>query len=439
MIMNKFKLIIIICLLLFLSLAGSCSSAHQQTILKKNTGKVILRCVLPSYDSSKSEAFKNFNTDIKAIFPGYDIYFNFVNGDSNAYETKIKVLLSSDTAPDVFLSEDGSFSKQLYSANAVQSLDKYLDQFKYWDTVLPSAKVQGYNGHVYAVPFDEVSYGIMEINTDLFLQNNVKIPESFDDLKTAVKQFKDRGIIPIAVGGKDGVSVYTMLEGFACTVDPQATNNIINGKATFSTGPFRQAAVSVKELMNMGAFEVKAESFTDTDAANLFYSGKAAMYCTVSRNLNTSYTKLNGKSDLLYYPSINTTSQLNNVKALSGGTKKNFGLLISSSSKFPEEAAKLAVEMSKYYNKFLYEKQGNAAVVYLPDKMDWKSAEKVSPGLKELMANVQVDNNINSGLFQEDISATSSKSVIEDSAAFMTGFLSVDDFLKEMDNSLKLK
>lgn len=436
---NKLKLIIPICILLTFLIIGCGSKVPQITSAPKNNGKVILRCVLPSYDGRKVDAFKNFASDVKRMFPDDDIYFSFVKGDENAYETKIKVLLSSDAAPDVFWSGNGTFSNELYIANAVKSVDKNLEDINYWNLVLPCAKVKGYKGNIYAVPFDDVSYGIMEINTDLFNENNIKIPKNINDLKDAVKQFKGKNIMPIALGGKDGINVYMMLEGFAYTIDPQVIDNILNGKDKFSGETFSEAAKSVKELIRMGAFGEKVENLTEDDAANLFYSGKAAMFCTGSWDLNTSYTKLNGKSDLLYYPSINKANHESLVNTLSGGVKKDCGLLISASSKYPKEAAQLAIEMSKYYNQYLYEKQGNAAVIYNSDKMGWKSAQSISSGMKKLASDITQNGNTKLGLFQDNISASWEKSIIEDSAAFITGFLSVDDYLKEMDNSIKLK
>lgn len=437
---NKLKIAVLISLLICLLLLTSCGSAPQITIAPKLTiGKVTLRCALP-YDGSKDdEAFKNFASDIKRVFPDYDIYLSLIKGDSKAYETKIKVLLSSDNAPDIFYCKDGSFTDELYSAKAIMAVDKNLEDNSYWDLVLPSAKAVRNNGRIYAVPFDDVSYGVMEINTELFSQNNIKVPENFNDLITAVNKFKEKGITPIAIGGKDGGAVYRMVEGFAYTINTDAVTKIITGEETFSGDTFRQAAEAVKELMKKGAFEDKVETFTDTEAANLFYSGKAAMYCTSSKDLNVSYSKLNGKSALLYYPSISKAVLSEHLKTLSGGVKKDCGLLVSSSTKYPKEAVRLAIEVSKYYNKFLYEKQSNLGVIYIPNKMVWKPNVSASPSMKELMEDAEKNENINSGLFESNISSDKIESIEEDSAAFMTGFLSVDNYLKEMDKGIKLK
>lgn len=436
----KVKAILSFLLIFLVSALTACSSSKVQIpVLKKGKGKVTLRCVISSENNYKLEAFKSFADDIKKQYPDYNITFNFVKGDVNAYETKIKVLLSSDKAPDVFLSPDQNFSNELFSENAVIPIEKYLDSSKYWDSVIPSANVKGHNGHIYAVPFSDISYGIIEVNTDLFKKCNVKIPENFDELTSAVNTFKSKGIVPMALGGKDGLAVYDMIENFACTIDPQFTINIVNGKDTFSSEPFKQAAGKVKDLIDMEAFEKKAETYSNTAAADLFYSGKAAMYCTTSANFIYSNAKLHGKCGLVYYPSISKAKDLSFKNIIKGGIKKDCGLLVSSSSEYPSEAADLAIYMSTYYNKFLYEKKNNVQVIYIPEKLDWKQAQSIPPELLKLMKNAETNNSTASGLFQDNISDSVSKSIAESSSAFITNLMSADDYVKKMDIGWKLK
>lgn len=435
---NFLILNIIILILIFLT---SCTKNIPTQLPVYNTkGKIKLKCVMYSEDSNKLNAFQDFATDVKTLLPDYDINFKFIKGDSKAYKTKIKVLLSTAEIPDVFFSTDESFSNELYSANSIQPVEKYLNQLKFWDMVLPSAKVQGYNNHIYAIPIDAVSYQIVEINKDLFTKYNVTPPQTFNDLLSAVSIFKSKGITPIALAGKNGTAVYNMLEGFAYTVDPKITSKIISGDAKFSDAPFKESATKVKELLDMGAFEPNVDLISNQDAANLFYSGKAAMYCTDSMNFSTADLKLNGKCGLLYYPSLNdAATKLSSSIAVAGGVTKNSGLLISTASTHPLEATKLAIEMSKFYNKYLYEKQSNASIIYLPDYLGWKASKTPPSGLQELMQNEAINLNTSSGFLQNTLPSSQEKAIIEDSSAFMTDFLSADNYLKEMDNGLTLK
>jgi len=432
--------IFIASLIIVLPLLISCDMSKPVIApVKSNAGKVTLECVVPLDDVKKNEAFKTFEADVKSIFPNYDIHLNFVKGDANAYNTKLKVMMYSDTPPDIFYSGDGNLTDELYSSNIIQPLEKKLEDIGYWNMVIPTAKVVGDTGHIYAVPIDEVQYNVMLINTEMFSKNNVKIPASFEELKSAIKQFKEKGITPIAIGGKDGMSVYNLIEGLACTLDNEITSKIISGNDTFSGKIFTQSATSVAQLIKLGAFQEKTETISDAEAGNLFYSAKAAMYCTSSAQLIMANNKLNGKVEVLYYPDLGKTGGLISKNIVSGGTKKDSGLLISASTKYPTEATKLAVEMSKYYNRYLYEKQGDGAIIYNLDKLKWTSSIVPDLGISELMRHVKQVGNVNTGLFEDHISLDKRKSIEEASTAFMTGLLSVSDYLKEMDISIKIK
>src|SRR5665648_620982 len=98
----------------------------------------------------------------------------------------------------------------------------------------------------------------MLINTKMFSENNIKVPENFAELKNAVKQFNENSITPIAVGGKDGRAVYNMIEGFASTLDHEITSKIIRGDDTFSGKSFRQGATSVTQLIPVSYTHLRA-------------------------------------------------------------------------------------------------------------------------------------------------------------------------------------
>jgi raffinose/stachyose/melibiose transport system substrate-binding protein len=437
----KSKKFFIVILILAVPMLISCGTVPKPVVtpVKNSDGKVTLNCVLPSDDVKKNDALKNFETDIKSVFPDYDIHLSFIKGDTNAYNTKLKVMMYSDTPPDIFYSGDESFTEELYSSKSIEPLEKKLTDIDYWKMVIPSTKLIGNTGHIYAIPMDEAYYSIMLINTELFLQNNVKTPENFEELKTAVTYFKEKNIIPIAIGGKDGLPVYKMLESFAGTIDNKISSKIVSGKNTFSGEIFNQAATSVKQLIELGAFQSKVETISDEEAERLFYTSKAAIYSTSSDKLAMASTKLNGKIAVLYYPSLSKADGSIESNIVSGGTKKDCGLLVSSLTKYTKEATKLAVEISKYYNNYLYENKDDASIIYNEDSMEWKSNIILKLGISELMTNVKKEGSVNTGFFENSISPEKEKSIKEASTAFITGFLPVNDFLKEMDMSMKLK
>jgi len=433
--------IVMASLMIALPMLISCGNVQKQVTprVTNNNGRVTLECVVPFDDIKKNEAFQNFEKDIKSTFPDYNIHMNFVKGDAKAYNTKIKVMLYSDMPPDIFYSGDGKFTNELSSAKRIQPLEKKLNDINYWDMAIPGAKVIGDTGHIYAVPIDEAYYNVMLINTKMFSENNIKVPENFAELKNAVKQFNENSITPIAVGGKDGRAVYNMIEGFASTLDHEITSKIIRGDDTFSGKSFRQGATSVTQLIQLDAFEKKIQSISDEEAGELFYSSEAAFYCTSSVNLRKANDQLNGNVAVLYYPALARIDGSFSKNIVSGGIKKDSGLLISSLTNYPAEAAKIAVKMSKYYNKYLYEQQGDGGIIYKLNSLAWNRSIAKGPEISELTRILKQKSNVNTGIFEANISPDKEKSIEEASAAFMTGLLSVNDYLEQMDITMKSK
>lgn len=438
------KIVIYISLAMFLTALSGCKDSDNvvKKIIPVNTKvtyPIKLTAVIPEYKANYADGFKDFKAYVKSTLPDYDVTLTTVKGDAAAYDSKIRILESSSDIPDILYSEDDTHVDELLAKGKVAAIDKYLDKLDFWDTVMPSAKVKGYKGHIYAVPLDDVSYEIIQYNNEIFNANKLPVPTTFDDLKHVVEVLKAKNITPIAVGAKDGYPVAMMMEGFAYTVDPQITTNIVNGKAKFSDGPYKMAAGKVKDLMKLNAFEKDAQNVTDSEAAQLYYDGKAAMYFCSSEKFDTANTKLKGNSRIMYYPVLNASDKDNYGKASAGGVKPDSGLFVSTASKYPLDAAKLAVEMSKYYCKYLYEQKNNPAIIYNESNLKVNANSKIPMPIMSFMDNVK-SFKTSKGFIQDIMPSDAAVKIMNDSCtAFMTGFINVDNYLKEMDTAVSTK
>lgn len=423
--------------LLVLPILISCTNGPKQILPPAaNNPDPALECVVPFADEEKVRALKDFEKNLQPLFPDRKIHLTFLKGDSTAYTTKIKVMMYSDNPPDIFYSGDEAFTEELYASARIRPLEQPLNTIDFWNQVIPGAEVPGKAGHIYAVPIDIPRYSVMLINTALFSEFNLKIPQNFAELKVAVKKFREMGIVPIAIGGKNGMTVYNMIESFASTLDYGITGKITEGKADFSGQAFSRAAQSVKELISLGAFPKKPETFSDAEAGDIFYSSEAAIYCTSSENLKKAAKELKGKASVLFYPSLDNNGSTPTA-IVSGGIKQDCGLLISSATQHFSEAVNLAAEMSKYCNKYLYEE--GETTIFNSDQLKWASPQAPEQVNHELTLMIKEKDHVNRGLCEYNISADKRKSIAEASAAFLAGLLSVNDYLKGMDINMRLK
>lgn len=119
-------------------------------------------------------------------------------------------------------------------------------------------------------------------NEQLFIDNGVKIPKTWDQFTAAIEVFKEKGITPIAGGFAD--------EGFQYMLDELILME--GGVAEHSYVPkygvvnsWKRAITDFKELYENGTFNSDCMTATYADAQALFDSGKAAMIVGSSKDI----------------------------------------------------------------------------------------------------------------------------------------------------------
>ncbi|MDD2972452.1 MAG: extracellular solute-binding protein [Lachnospiraceae bacterium] len=166
------------------------------------------------------------------------------------------------------------------TANTVIATDKFVTlkdiQAAYPDyakDTLPAAleSVTNTDGIQRAVPTTGYWEGLY-CNKDLFDQYNLELPTDWDSLVTAIKTFKENGIIPIACSLNnvphywiEFLMLYTAgQDGYTQTPD-KAPEEWVKGLETFKT------------LRDMGAFPEDTDTVDDPYTGQLFKDKKAAM------------------------------------------------------------------------------------------------------------------------------------------------------------------
>jgi len=410
------------------------------TVEEKKEEPVKLKAYVTYTDAMWTKAFANITENVKQEYPNIDVEVEgFEGSDANAYNTKLRTYISAGTPPDVFFCHGGSFAAPLLKGNSALPMEKYLDDMKYWDNTILSQNKPLVDGHVYGVSLNTVFYEVMIANTALFKKYNVTLPKTYSEFAEAVKVFKANNIIPVSVAAKDGWPADMFVEGLAYSLDPECTLKVVRGEKKFSDNDaFRQAAIKTKELMDLGAF-AKDVSLTDyTKALEIFKAGKAAMWSSGSWAFIDANQALGEENvALLYFPAIDDKPENYGLNA-AGGVKPAAGMFVSSLTKYPAEAVKVAVNISMNANKYLYS-QGDVATIYLAEKLGWKTDVPAASQVVQLMKDAAKFTKY--GLILQDAlpDAASSKAVMDSSAFFFTGQLSVDDYLKSMDKGLPAK
>lgn len=228
-------------------------------------------------ESIKNDNLKTWNAD----HPDESVGVTFFQND--AYKTKIKTAIGAGQAPTLIYSWGGGTLRSYAEADQVLDMTSIFEgdqAFK--DSVLASTyDAATTDGKVYAYPNENASLIVFYINKDLFQQNGVEPPTTWDDLLAAVTTFNEAGIAPIALGGQSRWTSMMWLEYLFDRVGgPQVFQDVYDGKPDAWSNPAAvQALTMIQDLIKAGGFIKGFESITADSNADvaLLYTGKTAM------------------------------------------------------------------------------------------------------------------------------------------------------------------
>lgn len=418
-----------------LALAAPAGAFATGSAEAASTGPAPIKLMIHDSDQSIQNSMAYVMSRIAEECPGIEVKLDMVSGSAEDYETKVRTLIAAGNAPDVWWDHGGAWAAPIFKAKAALPLDSYLDASGFWNSLIASAKLPNDDGHVYAIPFENLFYEVMFYNTKLFSDLGLKPPRTADEMLAVVGALKSAGITPIAVAGKDGWPAAMMVEGFAYSVDPLITQKVVEGRARFSDEPYRKAATFVKQLIDAGAFSQNVALTDYGTALQLFESGKAGMMANGSWTLGSSYKNMDGACDFFYYPALEASALPRLGRAVAGGAKKNSGIFVSAKTKHPEDAVKVAAAVGKLQSEFFYVVNGDTAIPFKPESFGWKSRVDIPGPIVRIAADMAKYEHVY-GLVQDVMpSAAATTGVMQASSAFMTGAFSVDEYLSDMDEA----
>ncbi len=297
--------------------------------------------------------------------------------ENEAYKTKIKAMAAANELPDIFSTWGGGFSEPFVKSNSVVALDVTEDmKNKMVNGALTNVT---YDGKVYGLPFF-LSCGALFINTELFDKNGVKAPTTWEELLTAVKTFKSKGITPMAVSGKDKWTIAMYFDVMALrAAGPEKVTKTLTKKGSFKDPEFLNAANRFKELIDAGAFSKGAAGVSNDEAEVPFFDGKIPMMFKGSwtaGKAGSKDSKVAGKIKAISFPSI--PGGLGNPKQFTGGAVD--AVMVSANSKNKEEALK--------FQKYFAENMSKESYLSGASMPVWKTevdTSKLNPSLVDVV------------------------------------------------------
>ena len=191
--MKKKLVSVLLCAAMVMGMTAGCgkdsseAEPEQQTAGGDGTAKIRM-----TYWNSE-DTVKSLLEYLKEEVPDVEIEFQFI--DNSNYDTVVDTQLSAEEGPDIICESPASALKHAklgYLAEVNDLGAKYSDA---------GTSVYSYDGNIYALPgiswFEGIYY-----NKQLFEDNDIEIPTTFDEYIAICKKFQELGIKPLAAGLK---------------------------------------------------------------------------------------------------------------------------------------------------------------------------------------------------------------------------------------------
>ena len=222
-------------------------------------------------------AIKQFNENTTS---GYTI--ENVPTQNDKYKEKLVIAMSSGECPDMYTTWSGGPMDQYIDAGYAQPIDDLASQYNLQDKYMEGALAQAtYKDQLYAIPVKNISVAGIYYNKALFEQYGIEVPKTVSELEAAADTFVENGIIPftLANGPKwTGSMFFQLLAARKGGLEP--FQKAAAGEGSFEDECFEYAGEKIQEWVNKGYFPEGFNSMSEDDgqAAQLFYTGEAAMY-----------------------------------------------------------------------------------------------------------------------------------------------------------------
>ncbi|GEC92952.1 ABC transporter substrate-binding protein [Brevibacillus brevis] len=235
------------------------------------------------------KAFEADNPNIKIDFKPFK---------ATEYNTILNTALQSDSGPDILQLRPYAPGIALAEAGHLEPLDNVPGISTIPKDVLAAAT--GKDGKVYGVPLSLNSTQFY-YNKKIFEQNSLQAPKSWDELIATAKTLKEKGIVPISFGAKEGW-LLSLSHGVIAPASYSGTDyldKLLKGESDLKSAEFLESVQRMQELIPY--FPENYVGLELNDMRTLFATEKAAMFINGSFELE-GIKKLNPDLPLDFFP-----------------------------------------------------------------------------------------------------------------------------------------
>lgn len=211
----------------------------------------------------------------------HDVTVEMNYQDDDLYETiGLPNLLNGRNAPDIYFEWTGARLETRKQDGFVADLSAAFEDGPlaglFDDDTLDAARI---DGEVAMVPFAADVTNVLWYNTEIFAEQGIEPPTTWDELLAVCDTLDAAGIIPIASGNKDLWAAGNWLGHLTSrVVGEDAYHAALSQEESFDSLEWAAAFERVAELAEHRCVNPNINAIDDNEGAQLFFQGRAAMH-----------------------------------------------------------------------------------------------------------------------------------------------------------------
>ena len=345
----------------------------------------------------------------------------------------LKTLAATGQLPDIYQASTDLIntfreSNQIMVLNDVAKSTGFLD--KLYDANKDLAYAE--DGNIYAFPFSGQEYVLWYYNKALFAENNLEVPQTYDDLLNCIDVFKSKGITPLALFGQEGWNTAAAFDVVATRYNVGGIKALDEGTAKVSDEAYVSAAKKLEELVAAGLFQEDATTTNYDQASEKFLSGEAAMFINGQWYIEDATKALGEDVDWMFYPAEDAASYEAGKAAFSGGGSAS-GFAVN-----PDSAnAALAAEVAE----FITEKYCEAKVMYRHNPLvainTGKEPDSEYPAMMQKLSDTLPSVTSTTKFTWGLTNSTINDGIQSESQGLVSGQFTADEFIADMEDIME--
>jgi raffinose/stachyose/melibiose transport system substrate-binding protein len=246
--------------------------------------------------------------EYKKLNPDVEFEWNIMEQEQKR-TVELQIITGEDAPDFAWINYGSGLTDKMVQAGAIVNLDKYYEQYKWWDVLADHLHTHEYQGSMYHFSVSSVTTPLMWYNKSLMAKAG-QPPATKDDLFSWAEACHAQGLEPLAMGDRDGWPGFHMYQCIASRTVPLADYEKIlhfdKEEIYMKDYPgFAEAFQLMRDMQDKQVWAKGVLDMNDDQAQQMVLTGSAVSYETGVWAIANLRKGLGDDLDFFLFPQIN--------------------------------------------------------------------------------------------------------------------------------------